>query len=80
MSGSAPKLVMQLELTRDGQTLIQTPALPVKTDDVKDLTRIPVEGEFPLQDFQAGRYALNLMVTDVSTKKNVSQQVKFIIE
>jgi hypothetical protein len=79
-SGSAPNLVMQLQLRREGQTLIQTPALPVKTEGVKDLTRIPVVGEFPLQDFPAGRYTLHLKVTDASTKKDVSQQVDFVIE
>lgn len=79
-TASAPALVMQLELKREGQTIIQTPALPVKTDGVKDFTRIPLEGEFPLQDLQAGRYELNLVVTDLSTKKNVSQQAKFVVE
>lgn len=80
ISASAVNLTMQLDLKLDGKTLIQTPPIRVSTDDVKDLARIPVKGEFPLQDFAAGQYELNLMITDQPTKKNASQRVKFRIE
>jgi VWFA-related protein len=79
-STSAPSVVMQLELRRDGQTVIQTPASSVTTEGVKDLARIPVVGEFPLESFPPGRYQLNLVVTDLSTKKNASQQASFFIQ
>jgi hypothetical protein len=80
LSGAAPVIGMQLEFRREGQMLIQTPPIPVATQGVKDLARIPVVGEFPLQEFPTGRYELTVIVTDQSTKKSASQQVKFVIE
>ncbi|HEY8226965.1 MAG TPA: VWA domain-containing protein, partial [Pyrinomonadaceae bacterium] len=80
ISASSQNISMQLEFRREGQMLIQTPPISVTTQGVKDLARIPVDGEFPLQDFPTGRYELTIIVTDLSTKKNASQRVKFVIE
>lgn len=68
-----------MELRRDGQTIIQTPASPVATDGVTDLARIPIVGEFPLSGFPPGQYDLKLTVTDLSTKTIASRQAAFVI-
>jgi VWFA-related protein len=78
-STAAPKVVLEMELRRDGQTIIQTPAGPVATDGVTDLARIPIIGEFPLKDFLPGSYELRLTVTDASAKANASRKVAFVI-
>jgi len=78
-STAAPKVVLEMELRRDGQTIIQTPASPVATDGVTDLARIPIVGEFPLKDFLPGSYELKLTVTDASTKTNASRAAAFVI-
>jgi len=78
-SGSKPNLVLQLELRRDGQTVIQTPPSPVTTEGVTDLARIPVVGEFPLASFPPGQYELSLLVTDQGSSKNATQRASFSI-
>lgn len=78
-STAAPKVVLQIELRRDGQPIIQTPASPVATAGVPDLARIPIVGEFPLKDFLPGSYELMLTVTDASTKTNASRKAVFVI-
>jgi hypothetical protein len=78
-SNGAPRLQLQLELHREGQVLVQTPPTPVSTEGA-DYKRIPLTGEFPLQDFSAGRYELKLILTDLKTKLAVSQQANFAIQ
>jgi VWFA-related protein len=78
-SPAPPKVVLQMELKREGQTVIQTPASPVPTEGVTDLVRIPIVGEFPLAEFPPGRYDLKLTVTDLSTKMTASRQAAFVI-
>lgn len=76
---AAPKIILQMELRRDDQTIIQTPASPVAVGGVTDLARIPIVGEFPLAAFPPGHYDLKLTVTDLSTKTNASQKAAFVI-
>jgi VWFA-related protein len=79
-STGAPKIHLQMELRREGQMLIQTPASPVPTEGVTDLGRIPVIGEFPLEGFPVGPYELKLTITDSRSKKTASQQVNFTVK
>lgn len=79
-SDSGSNVVMQVELRHNGQMMMQTPASPVPTDGVKDLTRIPVVGEFPLENFPIGQYELKIVVTDQATKKSTSQRVTFVVQ
>jgi hypothetical protein len=79
-SGSASNVTMQVELRRNGQMVTQTPASAVPMEGVKDLARIPVVGEFPLQNFPEGQYELKIVVTDLAAKKSASQQVAFVIQ
>lgn len=78
-SAAAPKIVLQMELRRDGKPLIQTPSSPIATDGVTDLARIPIVGEFPLSGFPPGQYDLKLTVTDSSAKTIASRQIAFVI-
>jgi hypothetical protein len=79
-SGSASNVFMQVELKHNGQMMTQTPASPVPTAGVKDLARIPVVGEFPLENFPRGQFELKVLVTDQANKKSASQSVTFVIE
>ena len=79
-AGSKPNLVLQLELRRDGQTVIQTPPSPVTTEGVSDLARIPVVGEFPLASFPPGQYEVSLVVTDQASSKSATQRTSFSIQ
>jgi len=78
-STMAPKVELEMELRRDGQKIIQTPASPVATTGVTDLARIPIVGEFPLKDFLPGSYELTLTVTDASTRASASRKAPFVI-
>ena len=78
-SAGTPMVHLQLELRREGQVLVQTPASPIDTKGVTDLGRIPVVGDFPLADFQPGRYELKLTFTDQKKKTSVSREVEFTI-
>ena len=78
-SAGAPVVHLQLELRREGQVLVQTPASPIETKGVTDLGRIPVTGDFPLADFPPGRYELKLTFTDQKTKASVSREAEFAI-
>jgi hypothetical protein len=71
---------MQVELRHNGQMMTQTPASPVPTAGVKDLARIPVVGEFPLENFPTGQYELKVVVTDQANKKSASQSITFVIK
>jgi len=79
-SAGTPVVHLQLELRREGQVLVQTPASPIETKGVTDLGRIPVVGDFPLADFQPGRYELKLTFTDQKKKSSVSREAEFTIK
>jgi hypothetical protein len=79
-NAASANVTMQVALRRDGQVVTQTPASAVPTEGVKDLSRIPVVGEFPLQGFPPGEYQLSIVVTDVATKKSATQQVTFVVQ
>src|SRR6266850_1339520 len=79
-STAAPRIVLQLELRREGQVLIQTPATPVATAGVTDVGRIPVVGEFPLEGFPVGAYKLKLILTDSTSKSIASREGNFSIQ
>ncbi len=78
-SASAPKVVLEMELRREGQTIIQTPASQVATHGITDLARLPIVGEFPLKDFLPGSYELKLTVADASTKTKALRIAAFVI-
>ena|GEM_PF-2762038 len=79
-NAATANVTMQVELRRNGQVVTQTPPSAVPTEGVKDLSHIPVVGEFPLQGFPPGEYQLSIAVTNQSTKKSASQQVTFIVQ
>jgi VWFA-related protein len=79
-SASPPNIAMQVELRRNGQMVTQTPPSAVPMEGVKDLARIPIVGEFPLQNFPEGQYELKIVVTDQANKKSVSRSITFVIE
>jgi VWFA-related protein len=78
-SAGPPVVNLQLELRREGQVLVQTPAGPIDTNGVTDLGRIPVAGDFPLASFPPGRYELKLIFTDQKTNSSVLRAAEFAI-
>jgi hypothetical protein len=76
----APDIALELKLSSGGRTLIETPPSPVATQGVTDLSRIPVNAEFPLAALGPGRYELKIIVTDRGARKSAARQSEFIVE
>jgi VWFA-related protein len=79
-SSPAPNLEAQIEITRDGQTIINSPGRKVTVEANTDTTRIPYGADLALKTLPAGRYLLKVTITDRNSNTNASQQVAFDIE
>lgn len=77
---SAPDLVVQMQVLRDGQPVATTALKKVSTDGVQDLQRLPYAAELPLDGFPAGHYLLLFTAIDRIAKSSASQQVRFEIQ
>jgi VWFA-related protein len=77
---SAPNLEAQIEITRDGQTIINSPGRKVSVEANADTTRIPYGADLALKTLPAGRYLLKVTITDRNSTATASQQVAFDIE
>jgi hypothetical protein len=78
--GGAPDLTAQVQVFRDGQAIITTPQRPLTLDARTDFARIPYAGSFPLTTLTAGRYVLQITVTDRAANTVASEHVSFAIE
>jgi VWFA-related protein len=77
---SAPNLEAQIEITRDGQPIINSPGHKVTVEANADVTRIPYGADLGLKTLPAGRYLLKVTITDHNTNASASQQVAFDID
>jgi hypothetical protein len=77
---SAPNLEAQIEITRDGQTIINSPGRKVPVEANADTTRVPYGADLALKALPAGRYLLKVTITDRNSNATASQQVGFDIE
>ena len=77
---AAPDLAAQVQVLRDGQAVVNTPARPLVLTGLPDLARIPYFGSFPLRTLSPGRYVLQINVTDKAGGTNTSERVGFIVE
>ena len=76
----APDLAAQVQVFRDGRAVVDTPVRPLVLTGVPDLARIPYFGSFPLQTLTAGRYVLQITLTDKTAKTSATERAAFIIE
>ena len=74
---SAPDLTAQVQILRNGQTIVTTPQRKLTTAGMTDLTRIPYGGNVPLQSLAPGHYELRVTITDHLANKSASQFSRF---
>lgn len=77
---AAPEVTAQIEMVSNGQTIVKTPLRKLNTAGMNDLQRIPYGGQFSLEKLPAGRYELNVTITDQVAKASASQHVSFQVE
>jgi hypothetical protein len=78
--GASIDLAAQVQVYRDGQTIISTPLKKVAAGTETAPARVPFTGEINLGTLQAGRYVLQVTVEDRAAQKTVSQQTAFYVQ
>jgi VWFA-related protein len=73
-------LETQIKITRDGQSIVTSPVRKLVLAPGADLARIPYSADIALQSLPAGRYILQVTITDRTAQTNASQQITFDIE
>ncbi len=73
-------LVARVQVYRNGQTVMSTPAKPVVADKQADPQRVPFTTELNLAGFQPGAYLLEVTIEDRTTQKTASQQTAFYVQ
>lgn len=73
-------LVADIRVTQYGRTVLTIPTLNVPMEEGSDLRRIPFGGTFPLPSLPAGKYFLEVTVSDRSSKANATQYIDFEVE
>ncbi|HEY0005003.1 MAG TPA: VWA domain-containing protein [Pyrinomonadaceae bacterium] len=74
------ELSARVEVLRGGQTVFSNPSQKVKVEGTADPARIPFSGVIPLERLGAGRYTLQVSVTDRATMTTASQRINFSVE
>jgi VWFA-related protein len=77
---NAPDLEAQIRLTRDGQAIVTSPVRKLAPAPGTDLARIPYSADIALQSLPAGRYVLQVTVSDRLAQTTATQQITFDIE
>jgi hypothetical protein len=78
-SDGNPDLTVQVEVLRDGKTVLSVDPRKVSNQGATDLTRIPYAAELTLKGFSPGKYMLQITLTDRLSKQTTSQQTHFEI-
>ena len=78
--GASTELAAQVQIYRDGQTVVSTPFKTVTAAPQTDPARIPFTAEINLKALQAGRYILQVTVEDRGAQKTASQQTVFYVQ
>jgi VWFA-related protein len=73
-------LVADIRVKQRGQTVLTIPSLNVPIEEGVDPKRIPFGGTFPLPSLPAGKYFLEVTVTDRTNKASSSQYIDFELE
>jgi hypothetical protein len=76
----AHDLSAQVEVVRDGVSVIKGPERRLTTRDMPDVLRIPYGGSFPLKSLAVGRYELRIKVNDRVAKSEVVGSTDFEVK
>ncbi|HJQ33816.1 MAG TPA: VWA domain-containing protein [Pyrinomonadaceae bacterium] len=75
-----PDVALQIQIFRDDQPVFTAPLTKLRSEGILDITHVPYMAELNLNDFPAGRYALQITAIDRTAKTSASQRANFIIE
>jgi len=78
--GGAPELEAQIKISRGGQAIVTSPLRKVVVEAGADAARMPYGADIALQTLPAGRYLLQVTVSDRVAKTSASQHITFEIE
>lgn len=76
----APELEAQINISRNGQSIVNSPQRKVGIDSNTDVARVVYGADIALQTLPAGRYLLKVTISDRVAKTSAAQQVSFEIE
>lgn len=79
-NNGAPELEAQIQISRNGQAVVTSPLRKVPIDASTDLGRILYGADIALQTLPAGRYSLQVTISDRVAKTSAREQVSFEIE
>lgn len=79
-TGAKPDLTAQVQVFRNGTSIISTPVRTLSMESMTDLAHIPYAGQFPLESLQAGNYEIQITIADRLAKTSASQRMKFQID
>ena len=79
-TASAPDVALQVQIFRDDQPVLTVPLRKLPSEGVTDLSRIPYEDDFALDQLPAGFYVLQVTAIDRTAKASASQRLRFAIE
>jgi len=79
-NNGAPDLEAQIQISRNGQPVITSPLRRVVTDANTDLARIVYGADIALQTLSAGRYRLQVNISDRIANAKASREISFEIE
>ena len=75
-----PDVAAQVQVFRDNQQLVNTPARKLSTAGMEDLSRMPYGGDFALSGLPPGRYILQVTITDRIARTSAAQRTSFDVE
>jgi VWFA-related protein len=75
-----PDVALQIQIFRDDQPVFTAPLTKLRSEGILDTTHVPYMAELNLNDFPAGRYALQITAIDRAAKTSASQRANFVIE
>jgi VWFA-related protein len=78
--GNAPELEAQIKISRDGQTIVTSPQRKIVLDSGTDTARIPYGADIGLKGLPAGRYVLQVTISDRVAQTSATQQITFEVE
>ena len=79
-AGATPDITAHVEVFRNGASVVNTGERKLSTQGMTDLARIPYAGQFPLESLQAGRYEIQITISDRLAKTSASQRLPFQVE
>ena len=74
-----PKVVLQVQLFREGKQVLSSPIMPVEASNQSDLARLVATGVLTLgPELEPGNYFLQVIATDLIAKEKREQAVQWI--